>query len=165
MLGGRRTDEDQCEREQDERRQHECQPQRQQPYLPPGPPFVDVVRAVERVDQAHQGRRAAPERDDKPEGQDSAVVTFGDLPDLGLEDRDDIAGHDATERADDPVHEVLEREEARKGDADQNRREQREEEVIGELRGQAEAVVRHELLGSPRQELAPRERQAGEAER
>ena len=99
------------------------------------------------------------------EGQNAPVVALRDLPDLILEDRDDVAGDEAAERADHPVDEVLEREEAREGDPDQDRREEREEEVIGELRGEPEAVVRHELLDGPREELAPRERQPREAER
>ena len=61
---------------------------------------------------------------------------------------------------DHPVDEVLEREEAREGDPDQDRGEEREEEVVGELRGEPEAVVRHELLDGPG-EQAPTSRAAG----
>ena len=63
------------------------------------------------------------------------------------------------------VDEVLEREEARERDANQDRGKQREEEVVGQLRGEARAVVGHELLGRPLEQLPPAEWQVREPER
>ena len=50
------------------------------------------------------------------------VCALRDLANLVLDDRDHVGGHDAAQRAHGPVEESVEGEEARKRDADQDRK-------------------------------------------
>jgi hypothetical protein len=64
----------------------------------------------------------------------------------------------AAEHAHNLSEQVLEGEEAGQCDADEDRGEEREEEVEREPGRQAEAVVGHELPDRPRDEIAARQR-------
>ena len=159
-----RPEQHQREGHQDEGGESQGEPDGEEPHLPPGPRFLDVVGAVQRVDRPQHRRRAAPQRDEEAERQDAPVLTLRDLPDLVLDDRDDVGRHDPAERRDDAIQEVLERKEAGQRDADQDGGEEGEEEVVRELGREPEAIVGHELLDRARDELAPGERQPGEPE-
>ena len=67
-----------------EQRHTKCQADRDESHLPPRPPFLDVIGAVQGADNRHQCRGTAPERADHAERQQSAVFIVRDPAHLVL---------------------------------------------------------------------------------
>ena len=127
---------------------------RDEPHLPPRPRFLDVVGAVQRIGDPDHRRRTAPQRDQQPECEHAAVVAFARFCSCSRMNRQHVR---RARSSPSPEHRVdrLRRHEARERDHAHYRRHQRQEEVVGQLRGEAEHVVRARFLdrsrGSSRQ--------------
>ena len=123
------------------------QADRQQPDLPPGPALLDVVGLIQRVDDGGHAGRRAPDRAEHADGQQSTVLFVCDLENLILDDRQDFARRDAREHSGDGVEQAGDGNEADDRDNEQQRGKEREKEVVGQLGGEAQAVVCQELAG------------------
>jgi hypothetical protein len=141
----------------DEHRDTQRQENRREAHLPPRPPLVDVVGAIESVDDADHCRRRAPERKQQTEGQHARVVAIAQAGELIAEDLNDVGGREAAQTLKEIAEDVRgqktgEREHAYNGGH------QTEKEVIGQLGGQSEDVVLVDLVIGPLDELRPRKR-------
>ena len=154
LFGQLRSCDHQTERDDDEERQADGQGERGRFHLPPWSAFIDVVRLVQGVDDCVHAGRCAPDGAEHAEGQQAAVLVVRDLQHLILDDGDDFAGCDPRKCAGDRVEQAAYRDETDHRDQKEQRRKQREHEVVGQ-RGQAEAVVGDHLPPGLDQEILP----------
>src|SRR5262249_12252304 len=89
------------------------------------------------------------------DGEQSAVLVLRDLHELILNQLQRLVRRDPRQRRRDLIHQVGDREEAGERDQEQQRREQREKEIVRELRGEAEAGVGEARRVSAFKEVVP----------
>src|SRR5690606_15208467 len=157
-LGELRAGDDEDNRGEDEDGEPDGQQDRGKPLLPPRPLILDVIGTVERADQRDQRRRAAPERRQGAEGEQAAAVALCNLRQLLPDDLDHVRRRGAAQHVHHAADERGIGDEAGERDHEQQRGEEREEEVVGKLRRKAEPVVGARFLDGPLQELAPADR-------
>jgi hypothetical protein len=154
----RRACDDKRDRGQDEERDPERQSDRDHPHSPERAVFRDVVRRIERADDRHHRAGAAPQCQQKREGQNAAVVAPRNLGDLIRDDRQHLRRCEPTEDSHDLVHHVVNGKEAGDGDERQECRKQRKEEIVGLLCCQIQQIVRDDLFGGPLRDFVPAQR-------
>ncbi len=123
-----------------------------------GAAFLDVVGGVERADQADERGRAAPQRAEDAEREQAALIGLGDAAHLFGDQLHDVWRRDSREAAHHLIRDAIDREEAREREQEQQGRKQREDEIVGQLRGESEAVVVPGLLRRPLEQLPPADR-------
>ena len=148
----------QRQRDEDEHGQADGQAHGDQADLPPWPRLLDVVGAVQRVDDRDQCRRTAPECPQHAKREQAAALGVSEALHLVLDEFQDLGRDHRPEDARQIVGQRLQREEAGQRQPEQDGREQREEEVVRQLRGHAEHVVVHDLVVRLDREVTPRQR-------
>jgi hypothetical protein len=87
-------------RDGNEDRQRHGQHDRQEPGLPPWPPVLDVVGAIERRDDHGHRRGAAPDRTGDAQGQQAAAPSGEHPIDLLTDEDDHILGQHGAQAVD-----------------------------------------------------------------
>ena len=157
LLGECRPDEDQRQGDQNDHRHAEREADGDESDLPPRPSLFDVVGAVERPDDRDERRGTAPQRTRDTEREQSAVLVVGEPSHLLLDQFEDLRRDERAEGATDIVGDVRERKEARECEQKQDRRKQREKEVVRQLSRETEHIVIDDLPPRATRELRPRE--------
>lgn len=139
--GHRGADQHEHEGHENEHGKRHRQGDRDEPALPPGTPFCDVVGAIQGIDHPNHGRRAAPDGADDPEGKKAAVAIPRNLVELPAEDRHELLRGDGI-KGDDQLEEgVVDGQVADKRHQKEDRGKEREQKIEGELRHQSQTIV------------------------